>query len=533
MSTETLRAPHETPLRHLSTAHAAAVVAIVALLLAVIIAYRQSLLEVVRTWGESESYAHGWLILPIALWLAWRKRAVLAALPLGPSPAGLAAIAGAVLLWLFGGIANALVVQGVAIITLPAAIVWTVCGPAWARALAFPCAYLVFAIPFGEPLVAPLMEWTASATVAMLNATGIPVYRDGMLFSTSVGDFEVARACSGIRYLTASAAVGVLCGYLLLRTTTRRWVFAALAVVLPVLANAVRAYGIVLLAHATDMRLAVGVDHFVYGWVFFGLVMAFLFWIGLRMQRGERAPAETALPRQPVAQPTRARIGLFAAGGLLLVLAGPLLSAALEERLTTAAIGPRGLPPAAQSWNGPLESRSVWRPDFAGEPRIAQADYENAAGERITVTLVHYPVEEQGAELVGDVNALADETRWRFVAAGSRDVGGVKLRSSRFRAMHARSELTLWWLYAIEGATFVWPTGVKLAGALERLRAPPRAPVLVVLSYESPVAEGAGEAMQGFAAAHLEALLVCASGIAPRPADAAAACSPSHAASAP
>lgn len=509
MNEATLQAPRESPLRHLMTERGAAMAAVVALLVVMIGAYRRTLLDVVRTWSESESYAHGWLIVPIVLWLAWRRRATLAALPLAPSPAGLAAIGGAVLLWLFGGVANALVVQGVAVIALPAAIVWAVCGTAWVRALAFPCAYLVFAVPFGEPLVAPLMEWTASATVALLNATGIPVYRDGMLFSTSVGDFEVARACSGIRYLTASAAVGVLFGYLLLRTPSRRWTFAALAVVLPVLANALRAYGIVVLAHATDMRLAVGVDHFVYGWVFFGAVMAFLFWIGLRMRRGE-GEGPPPSPMAPVPPATRVRIAAFSLAGLVLMLAGPALSVALDRQLSTQAIGPRGLPPGAASWKGPLESRSVWRPDFAGTPQMLQADYENAAGERVTVTLLHYPVEVQGTELVGDVNALADETRWRFVEARDRSVDGTALASSRFRAMHERTELSLWWLYALDGRTFVWPTAVKLAGALERLRSPPHAPVLVVLSQERPAEVGAGNALASFATAHLEPLLACA-----------------------
>ncbi len=46
------------------------------------------------------------------------------------------------------------------------------------------------------------------------------------------------------------------------------------------LANTLRAYIIVMLGHFSDMKVATGADHLIYGWVFFGLVMFLLFWIG-------------------------------------------------------------------------------------------------------------------------------------------------------------------------------------------------------------------------------------------------------------
>ena len=56
--------------------------------------------------------------------------------------------------------------------------------------------------------------------------------------------------------------------------------FVALSVIVPIIANGMRAYMIVMIAHLSDMKLALGVDHLIYGWVFFGIVMLLLFWIG-------------------------------------------------------------------------------------------------------------------------------------------------------------------------------------------------------------------------------------------------------------
>jgi EpsI family protein len=61
-----------------------------------------------------------------------------------------------------------------------------------------------------------------------------------------------------------------------------------------VFANWLRAYGIVLIGHLSGMALATGVDHLIYGWLFFGVVMLVLFWTGARW-RDARADQTTGL----------------------------------------------------------------------------------------------------------------------------------------------------------------------------------------------------------------------------------------------
>ena len=56
--------------------------------------------------------------------------------------------------------------------------------------------------------------------------------------------------------------------------------FMSAAILVPIVANWLRAYMIVMLGHLSNNRLAVGVDHLIYGWIFFGLVMLLLFWVG-------------------------------------------------------------------------------------------------------------------------------------------------------------------------------------------------------------------------------------------------------------
>src|SRR5206468_6688395 len=134
------------------------------------------------------------------------------------------------------------------------------------------------------------------------------VFREGNYFTIPSGSWSVVEACSGVRYLIASFMVGTLYAYLSYRSTARRAAFIAASLVVPIVANWLRAYMIVMLGHLTNNRLAVGADHLVYGWIFFGIVMALLFWIGSRWRQDEDplpVPVHAQAMRSVGPQPVR------------------------------------------------------------------------------------------------------------------------------------------------------------------------------------------------------------------------------------
>ncbi|MBT9492894.1 MAG: exosortase A [Paucibacter sp.] len=231
------------------------------LLAAVFWLYRDTALAMVEIWNRSETFAHAFVVPPISLWLIWRQRAVLANLNPSPSPGFLLPLIAAALLWLLGDLAvvNAatqLAFTAILVLLVPAALGWPV-----ARAIAFPLGFLFFAVPIGEFMTPKLMEWTADFTVAALRLSGIPVFREGQEFVIPSGNWSVVEACSGIRYLMASVMVGTLFAYLNYRSLARRWIFVGVAIALPLIANWLRAYIIVMLGHFSDNKIATGADH--------------------------------------------------------------------------------------------------------------------------------------------------------------------------------------------------------------------------------------------------------------------------------
>ncbi len=79
----------------------------------------------------------------------------------------------------------------------------------------------------------------------------------------------MVEACSGIRYLVASFTVGCLFAYINYQSLRKRLMFVGVAILVPCWPTGCVPYMIVMLGHCSGNTLATGVDHLVYGWVFF------------------------------------------------------------------------------------------------------------------------------------------------------------------------------------------------------------------------------------------------------------------------
>jgi len=147
--------------------------------IALLALFWQTAQGMVYIWYNFETYTHGFLILPISLWLIWQKRKYLAAYTPQPSPGFLILVAGALFLWALSRLAGVQVLEQLAFVAIIITSLNSVLGWQVSRFLVFPLLFLFFAVPMGEDLVPPMMEFTATFTVEALKLTGIPVQDDG------------------------------------------------------------------------------------------------------------------------------------------------------------------------------------------------------------------------------------------------------------------------------------------------------------------------------------------------------------------
>lgn len=238
--------------------------------------------SMVNIWIRSETFSHGFIVLPTSLWLIWKNKASHNLL-LNPDKVSWLGLAFAVangFLWLIASLMNVLVVEQYALVGMLIGAYWSFLGNEPSKTIVFPLAFLYFMVPVGEVLIPPLMEFTADFVVVMLRFTGIPVYREGFQLTLISGQWSIVEGCSGLRYLIASITLGVIYAYITYTKLHKRIIFTFFSIFTPVIANGLRAYIIVMIGHLSNMQLAAGVDHLIYGAVFFGLVIFILFYIG-------------------------------------------------------------------------------------------------------------------------------------------------------------------------------------------------------------------------------------------------------------
>ncbi|WP_332740846.1 exosortase A [Hydrogenophaga sp.] len=455
---------------------------LVLLLLAILALYSHTLLGMVSIWSRSDTYAHGFVVPVISLWLIWRIRHSLAVLQPRPSWLAWLMLLGAAGLWLAGDLVAVNAATQLALVMLLVLAVPAVLGWQLAWAMAFPLGFLFFAVPIGDFMLPQFMEWTADFTVLALRLSGIPVYREGLQFIIPSGSWSVVEACSGIRYMIASVTVGCLFAYLSYQSLTKRLIFVGVAILVPLVANWLRAYMIVMLGHLSGNELATGVDHLIYGWVFFGVVILAMLFVGARWAD---APEPTAVPlaatdmaRLAASQPSRSTV--IAAVAALMIVASPHV---LERAL---ALGANTSPvvlsvPAAQSpWLNTSSPPSDWIPAFQFPAATSHSGFSGPQGQSVGLHLSYYRQQDYERKLVSSLNMLVTsrDDRWAQVSSGSADaelagqplkVAAATLRQKTSVLADNAVRLRAWRLYWVNDRFTASDVQAKLQGALSRL----------------------------------------------------------------
>ena len=380
-------------------------------------------------WWNSSTYNHIVFIPPILAWLVATRRDELAKLvPQGWWP-GFGVVFGAAFLWLCGALAGIDLFRQAGVVAMLQGSVLAILGPRVAWGLLFPLAYMVFLVPFGDELVPPLQMVTAAITIQLTEWSGIPAVIDGVFIDTPVGLFEVAEACSGVKFLVAMAALGTLVAHVGFRSWPRRITFMAFALIVPILANGIRAWGTIYIAQSQGVEFAAGFDHIFYGWIFFALVLALV--LALAWRFFDRAADEPAIDAAAIeASPGLTRISSPSMRpSLAAVLTAAIFALAAAWSLASgnarAAVPSLIDLPEVPGW-----SRTDYAPRFAWEPQAPGADhrllgsYTDADGRRVDVFVALYSSQGPGREAAAfGTGALVPGSDWRWLgdAAGGAD----------------------------------------------------------------------------------------------------------------
>jgi exosortase A len=437
-------------------------------------------------WWNISTYAHVILIPAILGWQVWHRWPQARILqPVCWFP-GLGLFLLAVLGWVLGTLAGVAEAAQAGAVAMLMAAVPLMLGARVTAAFLFPIAYMGFLVPFGDEIIPPLQTATAKLTILLVQVSAIPAHIDGVFIDTPAGLFEVAEACSGVKFLVAMVAFGALAANVCFRSWPRRVAFMAICIVVPVLANGVRAWGTVYVAQIKGADYAGGFDHIVYGWFFFAAVIAAI--IALSWPFYDRAISDPMIDGPAIAASKRlARwealpmLGRSAMIGVVVTLAVALGWTGLALRL--AASMPRHIvPPVIAGWHRVGTPLLVdWAPLASGADHHIQLRYADDSGRIVDMVYALYATQGPGKKATGyGEGALPVGTPWQWQGPGP-------------QALAAKSERLLAQGHIARLAQTTWRTGdtttgssvaLRLANLEDRLMLHRRSTMMMILSVE-------------------------------------------------
>jgi exosortase/archaeosortase family protein len=292
---------------------------------------------------------------------------------------------------------------------------------------------------------------TADLSMIMLNWSGIPVYRSGLYIEIPQGQFLVAEACSGISFFIASVVIGSLYAYLNMQSAKRRIIFMIIAVIFPILANAIRVFGIIMTGYLSDMEYAVGADHLIYGWVFFSLVILCLLGLGELIREkhftAEKSQADTSSSKGLSDKSCyQSSVSIVA-----MMLLFSVWFNSINSQLT--------VPTTVQNLSATLMAeqevsasryKSAWKPEF-NEPYQEFQFLRLINNVPVDVYLVWYP--KGHGELISSLNRLYHEKAWTLKSKSSYPLeNGQRMGVSTIVNPRGKRLLSHW--YVVDGKMF-------------------------------------------------------------------------------
>ncbi len=245
----------------------------------VLVAYTPTIRWMIDRWTGIETYySHGFLVLPISIFLVWMKRRELAKIAVKQSQLGWLLFGTGILIHAVSMSLKVYFSSGFSLMFVVTGLVLLFFGKEYLKKLAFPISFLLFMLPL--PLVAianiafRLKIFAAQISTFIVRSIGVPVVRQGSMILTRHAELMVEDPCSGIRSLIALIALGALMAYLSNASKTKKAIIFVSSVPIAVGANVIRIVALTLASEMYGTEFALGKFHDVMGILVF--VFAFV-----------------------------------------------------------------------------------------------------------------------------------------------------------------------------------------------------------------------------------------------------------------
>ena len=246
--------------------------------------YTPSFIKLYNVRWDLLDYTHAYFILPVSLWLIWRRRNQIKESVQNYKPGnnllGLAVLFFSIILFLFGSRFDYSLIITFSIIPFIFGLSYYLYGIETVKLLSFPVLYLLLLIPppmsLLDSITLPMRYAISAATEVVLGFANYPISREGLLLTIGYNDIFMGQPCSGFRSLITLLSLGIVYIYISDTKLFNKFILAAFIVPLALLGNLVRVVTLCLITFHFGEEAGQGFFH-----NFSGIVMFIITILGL------------------------------------------------------------------------------------------------------------------------------------------------------------------------------------------------------------------------------------------------------------
>jgi len=250
----------------------------------VVVLYLPIFWKLYRVRWDLLDYTHAYFILPISLWLVWRKREQLKALLKIAEPGknyyGLVSLSVGILIFLFASRFDYSFLITISLLPVLVGLVYSLYGIDTLKLLSFPIAYLLLLVPppmsIIDSITLPMRYGISNLTEKILGLLNYPITREGLLLNIGYNEIFMGQPCSGFRSLITLFSLGLIYVYISKTRFINKVILIFFVIPLALLGNLIRVITLCLITFYFGEEAGQGFFH-----NFSGIVMFIITILGL------------------------------------------------------------------------------------------------------------------------------------------------------------------------------------------------------------------------------------------------------------
>jgi exosortase D (VPLPA-CTERM-specific) len=428
----------------------APVILVACLVIALVWAYGQVLFNLSKSLLNSEDYSYGLLLPLVSGYIIYLKWPEIRRIAWQPTWVGLVVLALGLVLYIAGELSTDLYTPCVSFIVTVAGIILLLGGWQLVRSLWFSLLLLFLMIPLPafltRQLTLPLQLVSSRLATEFLQLVGIPAMRQGNVIDLGVRQLQIVSACSGLRYILALFALGIIFCYFYQRRPWKAGLLLLSIIPAAIIANALR-----VAAMGVSPALQEGFWHGFSGWLIFLFCFAFLSLFNRllsgRQPKSEGASVKTAITAEMAKDGVRPFYFSSVVAAIVMVLAAGSFAQV---------VGKTSPVPLRQSFdNFPMElgpwrgKRSYIDPvmfEATKANAYLNADFQDAAKGSVSLWIAYYENQKGGGSVHSPFSCLTG-SGWSLVESGIIEVApGLPVNTMLMEQGGAKYLVYYWYL---------------------------------------------------------------------------------------